>query len=121
MPLMMPRIHNYGEYRSDNYGKHTLHITIGPVQLWFSYDTIVAFGVAGKPRVVHTNDWGPTTGKHLKWIDGGRKADRVSDMEFTRCWREQVAPLFGEISEDESEPPTPITIDRARRLMLGRD
>ena len=73
--------------------------------VWFSYKTPVAFQKDG-PIVVRQNDWGPTTGKHLKYIDDGRKENRVSGTEFEKML--QVAfggedvdvkkdmPLFGE-------------------------
>jgi len=32
--------------------------------------------------VVRKNDWGATTGKHLNWIDGGAKADRLGADAF---------------------------------------
>lgn len=39
----------------------------------FSYETVVGFRAPGQNWVVRENNWGPTTGKHLKWIDGGSK------------------------------------------------
>ncbi len=46
-------------------------VTMGNVTVWFSYRTIIAVQVAGTPVVVRENRWGPTTGKHLNYIDGG--------------------------------------------------
>lgn len=88
----LPRISSYGNYSSDNYGAHTLVVEIGPLTVWFSYKTVVAFQLGGEPRVVHTNDWGPTTGKHLNWIDRGDKSSRKSAEEFQRLWNETVGP-----------------------------
>ena len=31
--------------------------------------------------LVAENTWGPTTGKHLNWLDNGHKEDRVSQAE----------------------------------------
>ena len=94
--LTLPQISNYGEYSSNNYGAHTLRVDIGPLTVWFSYRTPVAFHVPGHDRVVHENDWGPTTGEHLKWIDRGNKKARVSAQEFDRLWKQQVGPLLGQ-------------------------
>jgi hypothetical protein len=91
--MQLPRIGNYSQYKSSNYGAHTHYVEVGPVTVWFSYSTPVAFHVDGHERVVRSNGWGPTTGKHLNWIDGGNKAARVSGDEFQRLWNEQVAPL----------------------------
>lgn len=86
----LPDIESYGNYSSDNYGSHSLVVDMGPVRVWFSYSTPVAFYVEGHTRVVRQNDWGPTTGKHLNWIDGGDKQSRVCGSEFERLWQEQV-------------------------------
>lgn len=88
MPL--PTIRSYGEYSSDNYGAHTLRVSIMGVDVWFSYETPVAFCAPDCGRIVHENDWGRTTGKHLNWIDGGEKSSRVNDETFQRLWQEHV-------------------------------
>lgn len=96
--MKLPSIESYGNYSSDNYGAHSLRVDFGPVAVWFSYKTPVAFHVDGKSRVVRHNSWGPTTGKHLNAIDGGdpaAKRARVSGEEFERLWNEQVAALIG--------------------------
>lgn len=92
----LPRISNYGRYSSDNYGAHTLCVEVGPVTVWFSYHTPVAFQVSGHNRVVSENCWGHTTGKHINWIDDGDKRSRVSRDEFERLWQEQVEPAVRE-------------------------
>ena len=71
MSITLPEIGTYGNYSSGNYGAHCLRVDIGPIRLWFSYQTVIAFQVDGHARVVHQNDWGTTTGKHLNAIDGG--------------------------------------------------
>lgn len=88
--MSLPRINSYGQYASSNYGAHCLVVELGNVTVWFSYQTPVAFQVNGGKRVVRENDWGPTTGKHLRWIDGGNKSSRVSSAEFARQWQAQV-------------------------------
>ena len=73
---------NYGRYASSNYGSHTQQVSIGDLDLYFSYDTVVAFRTPQGGFFVRENDWGPTTGKHLNWIDGGDKKGRLSPGEF---------------------------------------
>ena len=97
MNANLPRYSNYGQYASSNYGAHTLRFDLGKVTVWFSYSTVVAFRVDGHDRVVHQNDWSTTTGKHLKWIDGGSaqaKKARVDDETFQRLWKEQAEPIL---------------------------
>lgn len=63
--------------------------------LAFSYETLI--GVQGflvedpspvayrfKQWLVAENEWGPTTGKHLNWLDNGHKEDRVPQEEVER-------------------------------------
>ena len=78
----LPSIRSYGNYSSDNYGAHTLEVSIpGLATFYFSYQAVVAFyGPNG--RRVSENCWGPTTGKHLNWIDGGNKESRLPRDQF---------------------------------------
>lgn len=78
---------NYGNYSSSNYGYHTTAIRVNGLQLYFSYDTVVAFSTPGNLRV-RENVWGPTTGKHLNWIDGGNTKTRLSSDEFEKALAE---------------------------------
>lgn len=48
-------------------------VYVGPITLWFSYNTCVAFRTDRRGGVVRKNDWSATTGKHLNIIDGGSK------------------------------------------------
>lgn len=86
----LPTIATYGNYASSNYGAHCLRVTLPSLTIWFSYQTPVAFETGGK-RVVRSNDWGPTTGKHLNAIDGGNRKSRVSGEEFEKLWAEMMA------------------------------
>lgn len=86
--MRLPRISSYGNYSSDNYGAHCLCVSMGPLTVWFSYKTPVAFQVDGSPKVVRQNEWGPTTGKHLNAIDGGDKKSRVDAQTFERMFAE---------------------------------
>lgn len=74
-------IRSYGDYSSDNYGAHSLRVSIGSLELYFSYQTVVAFH-SNKGRRVCENVWGTTTGKHLNWIDGGNKKSRLPSDQF---------------------------------------
>ena len=92
--MFMPKFSNYGRYKSDNYGSHTLRFDVGGFTFWYSYQTLVAFQAPNHNRVVRQNDWGPTTGKHLTMIDGGRKNERVDSVTFEAKLEELVAPFF---------------------------
>lgn len=59
-------------------------VSLGDLDLYFSYRTPVAFRYPGIGTVVRQNEWGPTTGKHLNAIDGGDKKSRVPGDEFIR-------------------------------------
>jgi hypothetical protein len=86
----LPKISNYGRYSSDNYGAHTLCVSVGTVDMYFSYKTLVAFRTPDTGLVVGENVYSPTTGKHLNWIDGGKtaKKDRLDRSEFESKWAE---------------------------------
>ena len=71
--MSLPKIENYGNYSSNNYGKHCLKVTMGRLTVWFSYNTPVAYQADPGPIVIRQNDWSTTTGRHLNWIDGGSK------------------------------------------------
>jgi hypothetical protein len=57
-------------------------VEVGELTIWFSYRTPVGFMAPGTGRVVRTNIWGPTTGKHLNEIDHGDKASRLTGETF---------------------------------------
>lgn len=78
---------SYGEYSSDNYGAHTVVIEVNGVEVYFSYKTVVAFRGPKGLRVIQ-NQWGPTTGKHLNWIDGGDKKGRLTAEQFQKEFSE---------------------------------
>lgn len=60
-------------------------VTVGPLELWFSYQTIIAFRDARQAqrgaRVIR-NYWSTTTGGHLNHIDNGNKATRLDASDF---------------------------------------
>lgn len=90
--MQLPTFDSYGTYSSDNYGAHTMRFHFGPVTVWYSYKTVVAFRVDGGPyRVLDYTD-SKTTFKHLNMIDGGNKAGRLSATEFQKLWDKEVGP-----------------------------
>lgn len=58
-------------------------VSIGGCAFYFSYETCIAFNLGGY-WVVRENEWGPTTGKHLNYIDNGEKSSRISGEDFER-------------------------------------
>lgn len=80
--VTLPSFSTYGNYSNSNYGAHALCFTdaVGN-RYWFSYQTLVAFQRGFENVVVHENDWGPTTGKHLNAIDTNKKA-RLKHEDF---------------------------------------
>lgn len=89
--MAFPRISSYGQYSSQNYGMNCLCVEIGTLTVWYSYETPVAFQVAGNDIVVSENLWGPTTGKHLNWI--ADKKERVPRKKFEEMWKNHAEPL----------------------------
>ena len=88
--------YNYGNYSSDNYGANSICIQLGAITIYYSYDTIVAFEGYNSKGVyfgltVCKNCWGPTTGKHLNFIDGGAKSKRLDRDEFLQKLSEFLA------------------------------
>ena len=77
-------IKSYGNYSSDNYGAHSLKVEIGTLTLYFSYETIIAFGNgSGNGLKITKNYWGTTTGKHLNAISTN-KSIRLDQDTFQR-------------------------------------
>ena len=62
-------------------------VTIGNKDVYFSYETIIAFRADGR-LYVHANDWSNTTGRHLNDIDGGDKAGRLKSADFRQKLKE---------------------------------
>lgn len=80
--MQLPTFSTYGNYSSSNYGAHALVFSMGGIDCYFSYKTLVAFRHPDTGLVVRENSWGPTTGKHLNAIDGGDKKARKPAAEF---------------------------------------
>lgn len=76
----MPEISTYCDYSSGNYGVNALCVTLGSLEVYFSYKTPVAFN-DGSGIVCRVNDWKQTTGKHLNAIQPD-KSKRIPGDEF---------------------------------------
>lgn len=87
--MSLPTLDSYAGSNTNAYV-----VSIGDVDIYFSYKTPVAFRTPKSGLVVRQNDWGVTTGKHLNAIDGGRKADRVDGGTFERLYNEHVLTLI---------------------------
>jgi hypothetical protein len=89
--MEVPSFRSYGDYASENYGVNSLMFTDAQGRdYYYSYKTLVAF----RDRhglIVRENVWGRTTGKHLNWIDGGAKDDRLPASGFARVLTERLA------------------------------
>jgi len=57
---------------------------------YFSYSTLIA--VQDRELLIRYNEWGPTTGKHLNYIDPD-KAKRMSGPEFEKIVNERYGKL----------------------------
>ena len=51
------------------------------LRVYYSYTTPVALMIDGHLKVSQ-NQWSITTGRHLTWIDGGNKQNRLKPEEF---------------------------------------
>lgn len=80
----MIRLRNMNENGAKNYNM----VEIGDLELYFSYETCVGFRTRKEGLVVSENIWGTTTGKHLNWLDGGRKQCRTPNDEFEKQLKE---------------------------------
>lgn len=56
---------------------------IGELDIYSSYDTVIAFRTPSGGLVIRQNDWSTTTGKHLNWINND-KSIRISGADFEK-------------------------------------
>lgn len=79
-------------------------VTVGKVELAFSYKTIIGFRVDSVgPWITRPNEWGPTTGKHLGWLGRSpRKVETETADRFLDELETQLAYL-GTTTETETE------------------
>lgn len=73
-------------------GPNSLMVELGPLVLWFSYQTVVAFQVQRHPVVAMENPQGPTTGKHLNVVEPDHKK-RLPRVDFEREFKKVEAAL----------------------------
>ncbi len=57
-------------------------VFVGSLTLAFSYQTVIGYQEGWSAWRLTENYWGPTTGKHLNWLDE-RKKDRLEDALFS--------------------------------------
>ncbi len=58
-------------------------VTVCGIDLAFSYRTIIGIRVDWKGWVLRVNDWGPTTGKHLNYLNEDKNS-RLEGNEFDK-------------------------------------
>ena len=80
--MRLPSIRSYYPYSSGNYGANSLLVSFETIDLYYSYETMVAFRTQKTGLVVRKNNWSSTTGKHLNVIDGGKKNGRIDGDKF---------------------------------------
>lgn len=69
-------IRKYGGYKGGNYGAHAIEVTVRGVRIFFSYTTPIAFYARCGTFVSRVNEWGPTTGRHLREAEPGDARQR---------------------------------------------
>lgn len=60
---------------------NTRLVTIGSLDIYFSYETPIAFDSKSTGLVIRRNVWGPTTGKHLNAISTNKDI-RIDGDDF---------------------------------------
>jgi hypothetical protein len=77
-------IENYGDYSSENYGSSRC-VRINNLTIYFSYSTVIGFADSTGIYITE-NTWGPTTGKHLNWVN--RSQERLPREKFEEKLKE---------------------------------
>lgn len=96
--MNLPTIDSYGNYSSSNYGVNSLVVTLGDLEIYYSYKTIIAIRCYHLSQenghysnfFVSKNYWAQTTGKHLNWIDNGDKSTRLDREDFEKIVAEAL-------------------------------
>lgn len=81
--MRLPTISCYYPYQSSGYGSNSLRVSFESLDLYYSYETIIAFSTLETGLVCRVNDWSTTTGKHLNQIQPD-KSKRIKGEEFER-------------------------------------
>lgn len=63
-------------------GNNGKHIEIGNIEIFVSYQTVIAYRTPEDGLVARENDWSSTTGQHMAAIPGNYKEDRISGALF---------------------------------------
>jgi len=74
--MKLPTISSYYPYYSGNYGNNSIKMSFDNLDLYFSYETVIAYRDENG-LTIRKNDWSTTTGKHLNSIsdDKSRRID----------------------------------------------
>lgn len=62
-------------------GDRNSYVKVGDLELYFSYQTLVAFRSPATGLKIRENEWGSTTGAHLNAIDNG-EGERMNGRDF---------------------------------------
>jgi hypothetical protein len=71
-------------------------VKAGKLEIYFSYETPIAFRDADGTLVVSENVWGSTTGRHINLVDSAHGA-RVPAEEFEERLQAYLRGVFGEV------------------------
>lgn len=69
-------------------------VSIGSITLYFSYKVLIAFS-SPFGLVVHINEWGTITGKHLNQVNRD-KSIRVDHETFVNNYKQHIMPRVGQ-------------------------
>ena len=72
-------------------GTNAVCVSIGQIDLYFSYKTVIAFRAPGFGLVISKSHWGPTTGRHLNAISRESEHPRLSPDEFKKTLLDMMA------------------------------
>ena len=65
----MISVRNYNKTKENRrYGAHTMCVELPHIQVWFSYETPIAFATRDGFLHIRKNEWGPTTGQQMRTI-----------------------------------------------------
>lgn len=87
-------VRKYGDYPGIHYGAHAIKVELPWITVWFSYNTPIAFQASRfEYMVARKNDWGPTTGKHIRWAkDGSGDIVTLPGEDFEKALAEAMIP-----------------------------
>lgn len=110
--MAVPRAECYYGYDHHNYGSNAMVFKIGGIEIYFSYRTPVVFYSASAGWVARKNDWGPTTGKHIREaLSGVTDYDTVDGHTFEDALEEEIESWRTSVSKKaKAEKKTAIEI-----------